>query len=167
VLGEDVEDHGRAVHDARLEPVLERALLARAEGPLGGDQVGIVALDRGLQLLEPPPAEVGARHGVLAALHQGLEHLGARRAQQLAELGQAVALLGVARHGGDHDRALGAAPVELLLGPRGRAAVGALQLLHPTMMPALAVGRATRAVAASPRPASPRPCRADCVPSAR
>ena len=97
MLGEDVEDHGRAVDHPGLQAVLEGALLAGGEPPSAATRSGLIALDRGRQLLQPAPAQVRARRRPVAALHEGLDHLGARGAQQLVELGQAVALLGAAR----------------------------------------------------------------------
>ena len=61
VLGEDVEDDGRAVDHPRLEPVLQRALLARAERSLGGDQVGLQPRHQRGELLELAAAQVGPR----------------------------------------------------------------------------------------------------------
>ena len=137
VLGEDVEDHGGAVDDARLQAVLERALLPGAQRALGRHEVGLEALHGRLQVLEAPAAQVGARLRPVAPLHDGLGDLGARRPQQLAELGQPVALLlGVARERGDDDRPLATAPLGRLLRARGRASVGPLDLRHRSMMPA-------------------------------
>ena len=61
VLGEDVEDQLRAIDDARVERVLERALLRRVELVVDEEHLGARLLVRALQLLELPLAHVGAR----------------------------------------------------------------------------------------------------------
>jgi hypothetical protein len=50
VLGEDVEDQGRAVDDLDLDDVLEGAALARRELGVGDDGVGALGDDDVAQL---------------------------------------------------------------------------------------------------------------------
>ena len=84
VLGEDVEDDGGAVDHPGLEPVLQRALLAGGERPLGGDRGRASAAPRGREVVELAAAQVGARLRALAVLDERVDHPRAGRAQQLA-----------------------------------------------------------------------------------
>jgi hypothetical protein len=102
VAGEDVEDHRRAIDHRHAELLLEVALLARRELVVAGDEVGVGVGDQRLELIDlaRPQVEVGMR--LLAMLDElgGDRH--ARRAQQLLELGEVVAL----RHHADGHGAL-------------------------------------------------------------
>ena len=52
MVGEDVEDHGRAVDDRHAELLLEVALLARAELVVAGDDVGVRRRHQRLELVD-------------------------------------------------------------------------------------------------------------------
>src|SRR5262249_59066752 len=60
VLGEDVEDQLRPVDHARLQVVLEEALLRRVELVVDEEALGLAVGERGLQLFELALADVGA-----------------------------------------------------------------------------------------------------------
>ena len=60
VLGEDVEDQLRAVDHARLQSVLELALLGRRELVVHDQRLGARLRERLLQLRQLPFADVGA-----------------------------------------------------------------------------------------------------------
>jgi hypothetical protein len=102
VVGEDVEDHRGAVDHRHAELGLEVSLLARGQLIVAGDQVGVHAVQRPLQLGELAATQVSVRIG----LRPHLDHLTGRRdaggAQQLLELGERLAILLRAR--GDPDR---------------------------------------------------------------
>ncbi len=82
VLGEDVEDQRGAVDDLDLDDVLERAALARGELAVADDGVGALLDDDVAQLERLALAEPGRGVGLLAALHDALEH---RRPGRLGE----------------------------------------------------------------------------------
>ena len=92
VRGEDVEDHGRAVDHRQAERLLEVALLAGAQLVVAGDHVRVARQRRGLRLGHLARAEIGVRVRLLAALDHLADDGHAGRAQQLAELGEVVAL---------------------------------------------------------------------------
>ena len=104
VLREDVEDQLRAVDDARLQCVLERALLHRVE--LVVDDQDLRARHRVglLQLLELALADVATSVGPPAVLDELGDRLDLGRSRQLAELGQL--LLRVLRMNSDEKSAL-------------------------------------------------------------
>ena len=102
VAGEDVEDHRRAVDDRHAELLLEVALLARAELVVAGDDVGVGGLRGRLDLDELAGPEVRVRVRLLAVLDRLPDDRHAGRAQQLAQLGEVVAVL----ERGDAERAL-------------------------------------------------------------
>ena len=107
VLGEDVEDQLRAVDDARLERVLERALLRRAELVVD-DQHLCLGLAVGLlQLVELPLADVRARVGEPPVLDDPADGLDARRPRELLELGELVVGVDPLREHGEEEPALG------------------------------------------------------------
>ena len=95
VLGEDVEDQLRAVDDARLRAHSRAtaAAPARARRRPAGRRRGLAV--RGLELLELPLADVGPPVRVGPVLRHGRDRLDARRARELAQLGEL--LLGVDR----------------------------------------------------------------------
>jgi succinyl-diaminopimelate desuccinylase len=107
VLGEDVEDQLRPVDDARVERVLERALLSRVE--LVVDQEDLRARVRvgTLQLLELAFADVRPRVGLRPTLHEiggGVDACGPRK---LTELGKLFLGVGTVREDGEREAALG------------------------------------------------------------
>ena len=103
VRGEDVEDHGRAVDDRQADRLLEVALLARASARRrrrsGWRRTACAAAFASATL---PGPEVGVRVRLLAALDHLADDADAGGAQQLAELGEVVAL----RQRGDAEGAL-------------------------------------------------------------
>src|SRR2546423_822565 len=126
VVGEDVEDDRRAVDDRdRVERLLEVALLARAELVVAGDDVGVGALDRHLELVELARAEVAVRVRVLAMLDHLADGGDARGTQELLELGEVVAV----GEGRDHQGTL--------TSPSGTGAVGRGGLGHAAAARAL------------------------------
>ena len=102
VGGEDVQDHRGAVHDRGVERLLEVALLARRELVVGDDDVRVGRLDRALQFLDLAAAHVGVRVRRRAVLHRRADDVDPGGAQQLAQLGEIVAL----GKGGDEERPL-------------------------------------------------------------
>ena len=102
VRREDVEDRRRAVDDRHRELLLEVALLARRELVVGGDEVRVGGLGRRLDLLELARPEVGVRVRAVAVLDALADDVDPGGAQQLAQLGEVVALL----QRGDEVRAL-------------------------------------------------------------
>ena len=92
VRGEDVEDHGRAIDDRKTERLLEVALLACSELVVAGDEVRVARLGRGLCLPHLARTEVGVRVRMSAALHELADDRHPCRSQQLAELGDVIAL---------------------------------------------------------------------------
>ncbi len=107
VLGEDVEDQLRAVDDPRLERVLERSLLRRAEFVVDDEHLGVRIPVRLLQLLELPLAHVGARVGQPPVLDYPCDRLDARRPRELLQFGELVYAVGSGREHGDEEPALG------------------------------------------------------------
>ena len=106
VLGEDVEDQRGAVDDLDLDLVLEVAQLAGRELAVADDGVGAGGLHDLADRLDLAAADVGRRVGLLAALEDGLEHLGAGGLGEQRELGHRV--LGVrdrplGPHADEHD----------------------------------------------------------------
>ena len=107
VLGEDVEDQLGAVDDPRLERVLERPLLRRAQLVVD-DQHFCPGLSVCLlQLVELPFADVGARIGHPPVLDDLADRLDERRPRELLELGQLVGAVGSRREHGNEEPALG------------------------------------------------------------
>ena len=113
MAGEDVEDHGGAVDDRQPELGLEAALLARAELVVAGDDVRVGPARCLLDLLELAGADVAVGVGLLAVLDGLPDHRDARGAQELAQLGEVLAV-------GQRGDAEGA-----LAGPAGPGAVRA------------------------------------------
>ncbi len=107
VLGEDVEDQLRAVDHARVERVLEEALLRRIELVVDEQALGArlpVAL---LQLLELALADVRALRRAGAVLHDRADRLDARRAGELLDLGELVVGVGTLPEHREDEPALG------------------------------------------------------------
>ena len=90
VLGEDVEDELRAVDDTGRQRVLERALLRRVELVVDEQHLRVGLLVLRLQLLELALAHVAAGIRMLPLLHEVADRLDARRASELAQLGELV-----------------------------------------------------------------------------
>jgi hypothetical protein len=88
VVGEDVEDHGRAVDHRHAERRLEVALLARGELVVAGDEVRVAGGDLALQLLQAATAEVAVGVRLRALLGRFARGGDARRPQQLLQLRQ-------------------------------------------------------------------------------
>jgi hypothetical protein len=111
VVGEDVEDHRRAVDHRDAESLLEIALLPRRELVIGRDHVGVRRLDLALQLRQLALAEIEVGIGLRAPLDQLAGGGHARGAQQLLQLRERV--LGMVRVANDaHDqRTLGRARI--------------------------------------------------------
>ena len=107
VLGEDVEDQLRAVDDPRLERVLERPLLRRAELVVDDQHLCLGVAVRLLQLLELPLADVRARVGEPPVLDDPADRLDLRRPRQLLELGELVGAVDPLREHGDEEPTLG------------------------------------------------------------
>ena len=113
VAGEDVEDHRRAVDDRQAERLLEVALLARRQLVVAGDHVGVAHRGERLQLVDLARAQVGVRVRLLAVLDHLAHDRHAGGAQQLAQLGEVVAL----GQRGDAERALARALARLPAAP--------------------------------------------------
>src|SRR3954453_7201558 len=113
VAGEDVEDDRGAVDDRHPELLLEVAALARRELVVDRDEVRVGALGGVLDLLALARSEVGVRVRLVAVLDRLADRRDARRAQQLAQLGEVVALL----QGADRERALLGAADGRAVGP--------------------------------------------------
>ena len=126
MLREDVEDELGAIDDADPESVLEAALEARVDLVVDDQGLGAGLGDQCPQLLELALADVCARVGPWAALHDLADDLHPRCAQELAGLGQLFLLVGLGRDHRDEE-----AP----LGLRARGGVG-LVLRHTLIMPA-------------------------------
>ena len=107
VLGEDVEDELRPVDDARLELVLERALLRRAELVVDDEHLGLRVPVGLLELLELPLADERARVGARAVLDDLGDRIDACRARELLELGDLVVCVGAGREHSEDEPALG------------------------------------------------------------
>jgi hypothetical protein len=126
VLGEDVENQLRAVDDTRLEHVLERTLLHRAELAVDEQHVGArFGIDL-LQLGELALADVAAGIRARPVLGQRRDRLDARGARKLLQLGQLLLRDGALGQHSEDEPALG-------LGARRR--IG-LVCRHAWIMPA-------------------------------
>jgi hypothetical protein len=138
MVGEDVEDHRRAVDDRQPERLLQVAFLSRGQLVVAGDEVGVRRLELVFELLDLARAEVRVRVRRVAALNGAPDGGGAGGAQQLFELGQLFVLAGGQR--GDHERALtGTAGRALTVWPaRGPAGVrgGGRRSQAPSMVAA-------------------------------
>jgi succinyl-diaminopimelate desuccinylase len=94
VLRKDVEDQLRPIDDSRLERILERALLRRAELVVHDEHLGASLAVGLLQLLELSLADVRAGVGEPPVLHDAADGLDASRPRQLFELRELVFAVG-------------------------------------------------------------------------
>ena len=90
VLGEDVEDQRGAVDDLDLDAVLEVPQLAGRELAVADHRVRAGRLDDLAQPVDLAAADVRRRVGLLAALVERVEHLGAGGLGEQGELGHRV-----------------------------------------------------------------------------
>ena len=88
VLREDVEDQLRPVDHARVERVLEEALLRRVELVVDEQALGFELLELLLDLLELALADVGALRGTGAMLNRPTDGDHAGGARELLDLGE-------------------------------------------------------------------------------
>ena len=93
VLGEDVEDDGRAVDDAHLERVLEGPLLAWRELVVAHDHLGFGLAHELAKLVDLARAEVRARVGPAPVLGERGHRVNRGRAQELLHLGEPVSVV--------------------------------------------------------------------------
>lgn len=90
MLGEDVEDQGGPVDHLDLDDVFQVNQLTRAELTVADDGVGSRFEDDVAQLQRLARTDVGGRVRLVAALEDGVEHLGARRLRQCGQLREGV-----------------------------------------------------------------------------
>src|SRR5581483_2002945 len=93
VLGEDLEDHLRAVEDAHLQFALEVPLLARRQVLVADDDVERALVPESAQLLDLPHADEVRRLDLRTALHVGADDISAGGAGQVRELEHLLAHL--------------------------------------------------------------------------
>ena len=117
----------RAVDDRHAEPLLEVALLARAQLVVADDDVRVGELRGLLDLDELAGPEVRVRMRLLEVLDDLPDDRDAGRAQQLVQLGEVVA--GLER--GDAERPLLRAPRRLLVVAAMLAGAAVARSLHP------------------------------------
>ena len=86
VLGEDVEDHRRAVDGRPAQDLLQVALLGRREVVVEDHGVGVDGQADRQELLGLAPAEVGGRVGRGPPLDDPVHHVGAGRVHQQRQL---------------------------------------------------------------------------------
>src|SRR5215218_4458571 len=106
MVGEDVEDDGRAIDHRHVERGLEVALLAWSELVVAGDEVRAIALDLRLELRELPAPEVTVRIGLRPHLDELARGGDARCSEELLELRERVGAVDRARGDADRERAL-------------------------------------------------------------
>src|SRR3954465_14267830 len=106
VLGEDVEDQLRPVDDARVQGVLERALLRRRQLVVDEQRLGARLAVGGLQLLQLALADVRTAVGQLPVLRQLADRLDSGRARELTELGEPLLGLDALRQDCENESAL-------------------------------------------------------------
>jgi succinyl-diaminopimelate desuccinylase len=107
VLGEDVEDQLRAVDHPRLERVLERPLLRRAELVVDDEHLCLRVAVRLLQLVQLPLADIRARVGKPPVLNDPPDRLDAGGSRELLELGQLVGAVDPLWEHGNEEPTLG------------------------------------------------------------
>ena len=107
VLREDVEDELGAIDDARLQRILERALLGGAELVVDEQDLGLRPGVRLLELRELALADEGARIRVGAVLHELADRSHTRGARELAKLGELALAVDPFREHTDDEAALG------------------------------------------------------------
>ena len=88
MLGEDVEDHGGAVHDLDAHHVLQGAALGGGELAVDNDRVRPDGRDHLGELLGLARAQVGGGVGVVAPLGEGVQDLAAGGGGQGGQLTQ-------------------------------------------------------------------------------
>ena len=105
VLGEDVEDHRRAVDGGATQQLLEVELLGRCELVVEHDRVAVRLEGHGLQLVDLAPADVVGGVGRVPALDDPGDHVGAGGVDELLELveGRVGLLGGRGRYGHPHE----------------------------------------------------------------
>ncbi len=94
VLGEDIEDQRGAVDHLDLHRLFQRGQLRRGQFAVADHGVGAGGQHHVAQLGRLARADVGRRVGLVAALDQPLEHLGAGRLGQRGQLGHAGPAVG-------------------------------------------------------------------------
>ena len=104
MLGEDVQDQRGAVDDLHLDRLLQRGELGRAQLTIADDGVGAGGDDHVAQFLRLAGTDVGGGVGLVAALDESLEHLGAGRLGERGQLGEAGVGVGGAAFGPDTDQ---------------------------------------------------------------
>ena len=107
VLRENVEDQLRPVDDARVESVLEVALLRRVELVVDDHALGARLAEAHLQLLELALADVGAAGRPRPSLNDGADRLDARSAGELLDFGQLVVRVHTLSQHRENEPALG------------------------------------------------------------
>ena len=107
VLRKDVEDQLGAVDDPRLERILERALLRRAELVVDEQHLRVGVAVRLLQLLDLPLPHVRARVGHAPMLDDLAHWLDSGRARELLELSKLVRPVCAGCEHGEDEPALG------------------------------------------------------------
>lgn len=94
-LGEDIEDQPGTIEHTTLEGALEVALLARCQGVIEDDQIGLDGLDLVAQLLDLAAADKELGSQTTAGHAKESDHVGACRHGQFLELLGVFARLGV------------------------------------------------------------------------
>jgi hypothetical protein len=88
VVGEDVEDHRRAVDHRDAQLLLQVAFLARHQLVVAGNQVGVGGRDLAPELGQLSPAQIAIGIGVSPRLGQLARRGDPGRAQKLLQLGE-------------------------------------------------------------------------------
>ncbi len=94
-LGEDIEDKTGTVEHTALERTFEVALLARCQGVIEDDQIGLGGLDLVAQLFDLATTDKEFRSQATAGHAKESDHVGTCRHGQLPELLGIFARLGV------------------------------------------------------------------------
>ena len=133
VVGEDVQDHGRAVDHGHAEGLLQIPLLPRHELVVARDQVRVRPRDLRLDLGELAAADVAVGIRAAAHLHRLARGRHAGGAEEFLQLGEGIA---VTRRGGQHAQAKGALPGARVLDAAARdvrapGATTVARSLHP------------------------------------
>ena len=104
MLGEDIQDQRGPVDDLDVHHAFQVAQLARGELAVADHRVGACRSDDAGQFARLARAHVGGRVDPAAALDEAVEHLGARRLRQQAQLAQRILRAGQAALGPDPDQ---------------------------------------------------------------